>query len=111
LATLGATAVKGTKAIAGVLTGSLAIGDTVDGTETNLFLAGSSTDPLVEVAANVPATGTNSSVQRLRVRVTGYNTANNQRTGSLSVFILASFCRYSQYKNAGADELTTINVA
>jgi hypothetical protein len=112
LAKLAPAAALGTKAIAGVLTGSLAIGAALNNsTNTNQFLAGSTSDPVQKLASQEAIAGSANSSQRIRVRCTAYNSGAEVTNANLSVFILATFCRYNAYKLTGADELTSIVVA
>lgn len=112
LAKLQAAAALGTKAIAGVLTGTLAIGTALNNaTNTNHFANGGTSDPVQKLASQQAVAGTSPSNQRIRIRCTAYNSGAEVTGSNLSVFILATFCRYNAQKLTGADELTSIVVA
>lgn len=112
LAKLAPAAALGTKAIAGVLTGSLAIGTALNNsTNTNHFANGGTSDPVQKLASQEAIAGAANSNQRIRIRCTAYNSATEVTGANLSVFILATFCRYNAQKLTGADELTSIVVA
>lgn len=110
LATLQASAAVGTKAIAGVLTGTLTVGDDpTAGNETNHFANGSApSDQIQPIAANQPTAGSNPSQQRLRFRITGNNADDTTAVLNLSCFILAEFASYSRFKRTGQAEITTV---
>lgn len=111
LATLQASAGVGTKAIAGVLTGTLAIGvDPEAGDETNHFANGSGANQIQPIQANVTAGANGRSQQRIRVRITGNNADTDLPTRNLdlSCFILARFAAYSPLKRTGQLEVTTV---